>query len=292
MSDGVNIDDLLNFVGIAKPEDGEITMDYIKENFAKTFVHRDKVIEDDKLVNQIFGRKIGSVDTKIRSLAKEQGVEFTEDHKDMKIEELIGHAFGGVKSVYENKIQELQAGAGGDSEAVKAWEDKYKAIETKYSDTQRLLDEAVQKHTAFVDQTNQEKKQFKLNTVIGGAMESVKFKNDISEVEKAGFKALLNDRYKFDLDEEGRAFAMSTETGQKISNPDKMGEFLTIEQVIQKEAAGAKLVALNATAATDKKLGSSQKTAEQIRAEEQRLGNETKISHVRVLSNAAQGAVK
>ena len=65
-----------------------------------------------------------------------------------------------------------------------------------------------------------------------------------------GFDTHLTNTYDFKIDDEGKTFPVNKETGNRIPNPSKMGEFFTTEEIILKDADELNLTAKNDKAET------------------------------------------
>ena len=141
-------------------------------------------------------------------------------------------------------VTELQAKVGqGKDEAVKAWESKYGQLEKKYNDTHTLHENTVQEFTTFKEQAQTQIKGIKLTTLKDQAFGKLKFKSNITEVEKAGFHAIVESKYKLDFDDKGELYIGDKE-GNRIKSASVTGAHKTIDEVLQDEAVKANVLAI------------------------------------------------
>jgi len=85
-----------------------------------------------------------------------------------------------------------------------------------------------------------EKKNIKLTSRVGDAFKGIKWKTGATEIEKKGFLALVNEKYKLDLDEKDELFIADSQ-GQRIPHPKKNGEFKGINEILEDEGKAANI---------------------------------------------------
>lgn len=218
------------------------TLDDFKAKFDGEFIRRANVKNDEKIVSAIVGQRIGSIETAVRRLAKENGVEIGDDYKDKKVEEIIGFVEGTIKTNHTNKLAELENQLKGSSDdRIKAWEQKYSKLETRFSETNDLLTGVkTQLETVQKDSDNR-LKEYKIGDSHKSALNTLKFKNGITDVERIGFETLIKSKYVLDLDEEGNALILDAKSKKQIPNTNKAGTFMSPSEIYDMELASAGL---------------------------------------------------
>lgn len=283
----IDLNKFLDFVGITPGDDEELTQDLLHEKFSSKYVSVDKAGDHEDIVKNVTGRRMGSLTTLLKQQARELGVELP-DAKDAKFEDLLTHTITAYKESTAGKINELESAlkSGDSDDVVKEWQKKYQSLESKFKDTQSLLEQNKNQFEEFKTNAIKEKREIKLNTVIGGAMNSIKYKSDITDVERAGFKSLVNEKYLFQFDENDNPFIADKQTGKRIPNESKMGEFLTIDEVLSREAEQQKLIAVNPSA--ERNNGGNERGVKKLGASVQAQTNNNDQSTGRKLSPRAQ----
>ena len=193
------------------------------------------------------GKKIGSLTTKIKQLgefeAKEiEGAKIEDlltkfaEKKNAQIEEWKSKGKEGNDKKLTDLIAELDKEKLSKSELKKALEEKETYIQTKESEFGNTF------------------KTYKINDKVGKIKSSLPFIDDFSkkEVLKTGFEALVNSKYKFDLNDKDEVEVFMAD-GSHIKNPKKAGEFLKPEEVLLMEAEAQGLIKKN-NATNEKKI--------------------------------------
>ena len=239
----IKTEDILEYLGVDKSTD---SIEKFKETFEPEFIRKKLIAEDKEIVSQITGKALGSLTTKAKSIAKKYGVELSADEiKDKKVEEIQELAFEKLAASNLSAVNELQAKVGqGKDDAVKEWEGKYQKLESKFNDTSKLHATTLSEFTAFKEQTAGQIKGIKLATLKDAAFGKLKLKSNISDIEKAGFNSIVQEKYSFDLDEKGELF-VADKKGERIKSEKVTGTFKNIDEVLQEEAIKANVYAIN-----------------------------------------------
>lgn len=234
--------DLLEYMGL-KPDEVS-TIDDFKAKIDTSFVRRDQVIKDKELVSQITGKVVGSATTTLNSVAKDLGIEITEDDiKGKKLEDVIRTVGNKAKDFYSTKITELETLASStDKEAiVKEYQTKINKLEQKYNDTNKLLDTTKQDYEGKIQGYENEKKQFKVNHLKSEAIKAVQFKDGLTELERKGFLATIEEEYDVDFDETGNPYPVDKKTKSRVPNPKVTGTFMELPDIYNHKAIELKL---------------------------------------------------
>ncbi len=238
-----DLKDFASFIGI--DVDKVESLDKAKEELSKNFISKSQ-IKDSPEFTQAWGQKMGGIETAVKRLVKENGVELTADAiKDKKIDELIDIATVKLKDHYTQKFQTLedQIKNNDATKVVEEWKNKYNQAEQKVKDTENLLSLTKTELDTVKQNSVKTINEFKLNDVQKRALDSIPFSKDINDVTKTGFKAILSEKYMLDLDEHGNAYIKDKTNNSRIPNPAKMGEFMNIDDVYKLEAEKNNLVA-------------------------------------------------
>lgn len=245
--------DVLEFLGVdpAKVD----TIDALKGEFNSSFIKRDpaQIKADKELYGAVVGNTNGSVKTAIRRIAKESGVDLSEEELTGKsAHEMVDIAFPKIITPLSAKLKLAEENAGKSTD---------KKIQDLQADYEKKLAELTPKVTGF-DTLKKEYDDFKVavetekkNAVINQHRESAwkefKWANGASEFAKAGFMAAVDKKIKLSLDESGNPFA-ANEKGERFQNPKTAGTYKSYAELIAEEglAANAKGEKIYAVAAS------------------------------------------
>lgn len=223
--DPAKITDLDTFKKEFEPEAGK-----------PVFIRADKV-KESHIFPSLTGEILGSTLTKVKSTAKKYAVDLTaDDLKDKKLDDIIGLVFEKQAVLNKTIVDELTAKAGqGNDEKVKAWEEKYQKVEAKLNDTKSLLEKTAAEYTGFKDQAANQLKSFKLNSLKDDVFKKLKFRQNITPLERTGFNATIAEKYDFDLDETENFFVKDKRTGSRIPSAKVTGKHKTAEEILEEE---------------------------------------------------------
>lgn len=238
----------LKYLGI-EPEKLEEypDIDAFKSEFDSTFIKQDQVASNKDLANRIYGSRLGTLTTEAKKMFKEAGVEFEDGEiaKDAKVEDLLTHGLQKLTSTYIAKVEEAKKLASGGEGASKELQEKIEKLERDYKDSKNsvasLSDQLQQKEEEYSTSL----KNFKLNSDKAKVFETIKFKQGISPVEKAGFNTILSEKVVFDYDSENKLQAFDAETKERFKSDERAGDTLSPEQVVQKLAIENKVIEIN-----------------------------------------------
>lgn len=234
----IELKEILEYLGI----EGVEKLDDFRSKFEPTYIKKDKLADDKELLGTLFAPKIGKMagaaQTSLISDLKKMGVEVTKDElKELPLEKLVEYGLQKASAHYTSKIAELEKNTGSD-EKVKEVQDKYQKLESKYEQEKRVFEEAKQKFQTTEQSWLTEKKNIKLQSKVGDALKGIKWKTGVSEIEKKGFLATINEKYKLDMDEKDDLF-IADSTGQRIPHPKKNGEWKNINEILEDEGKAA-----------------------------------------------------
>jgi hypothetical protein len=225
--------ELVKFLNLDEAE----SLDQAKEKFNTSY------LKSEELNNKI-GRLTGSVAAVVKKAYEPFGVTLSdEDFKTQKIEDVIRGASDKAKTFFETQKSEWEKraeGKGGE-ELVKQWEDKYKKVEKSLLEEKQLKADVLAQFDGFKTQVEVEKKQTKLNGIFEKSLEEIKIDPTTDKYKLKGFKSEFFEKYKIDLEEDS-PIIKEIKTGEKLKSSAKAGSYMTVSDVLLKEATEAGII--------------------------------------------------
>lgn len=226
--------------------DGVEDLDSFKEKFNSTYIRRENVKSDDKLAAEVTGKRLGLLEQDVRKAFKETG--FALDNLDTsgkKVEELIQIGLNHIKDTTSSKISELEEqGFKNNDEQFKELENKFEKLNKKYIEEKELREQSAAENIRIKDEFATKLKSNTISTLREQSFAKATFKQGMTELERDGFNARINNNYKLDLDDNGGLVVTDTE-GARIANPNVSGTFMTFDDVLRQEAIKNNLYPLN-----------------------------------------------
>lgn len=240
----MELKEVLNFLGF---KDDIASLEDFKKEFNPTFIRKENAKDDEEIVKTIVGKRLGSLETKIKQLAKKSGIELTGDEiKEKSLEEVTDLVIG----KFNTKVTDLQkllddASKATNDEKVKTLTTELEKVKGEATDFKAKFENLGTEFETFKTNVSTQGKQAKLDNLKNKAFESIKFKNGISEFEKEGFLSKMEKTYKFELDETGDKLLVTDKEGKTIANPNKAGKVFSPEELLETQAIEGKLYAIN-----------------------------------------------
>ncbi len=222
------------------------TIDDFKPAFESEFIRKSALKDDHSILAPFIGKRLGSIETELKRMGKEYAIDLsTEEFKGKPIEEqtkLLVHkmAENNLKTVTDLEAKVNQSADAASLE----WKTKYEAEAKKRGEQETLLGETVGKYNDFVKTSDDKIKSFKMSNLKEKVWSEIKFKTGISDIEKKGFEAHINDKYKFELGENDK-FEIRDKEGKPISSTKVTGAYRDPLDVLNEEAVNAKLFEIN-----------------------------------------------
>lgn len=232
----------LNYLDVSiDPETEDFTGEF-KQQFLQKFITIDSAKTNDEIANAVFGKKANEYERNIKKRFKSMGVEFEpgvfkdDEGNDLKGDNLLDKMFSIVEQSNTAKIDELK------NKAVTTSDKRVEALETTNTELKNQLDQLKdsnlklneQVQTVQLDADNKIK-SFKINSQLGSIKSNIKWIDGMTDIQKKGFETLLNESYSFDLEiNEGKETLIVKDkaTGKLIENPDKAGQFLGANEIM------------------------------------------------------------
>jgi vacuolar-type H+-ATPase subunit I/STV1 len=224
--------DLLNYAGIDpdkfdKIEDAKAAFD---EGFVKKDKIKDLIIAQPELADPIIGKRMSILERKAFSLFESAGIEFDKDSfKGKKLEEVFEAV---TPKVGEHFTTLKKSAESGSDDKVKEILKQKEQIESKYKDTESLLNSLKQEHETFKTTVIEEKRKTKKDAYVKEAFSVLEFSPEVDELKKKGFEAIVSQAYKVELDDKDEPFVVDSATNQRVKNPEKSGEFMGLKELL------------------------------------------------------------
>ncbi len=254
-------------------EDQIKDVDVFKSAVDEKFVLRANAKDDAQIIKDVTGKVTGSITTKLKANFKAAGIELSgDDIEGKKVEEIVELGFGKLNEAHTTTVTDLKGQIGNsDEEAIKAIQDKLDTEQKSHKEVKDLLDTTKNDFDTFKTEAAGREKTVKIDTFRGQAMDKLKFKEGLTDVEKAGFNSIVNQNFKIELDDAGAAFITDGD-GNRIKSEQATGEFKSIDEVFESEATKAKLLASNPHA--DKNQGTKPTTTTAPETSNEPLAND------------------
>lgn len=239
--------DIFGYLGLDESQITDI------EKFKQVFNDEEKGFVPAKDHKAKIGRSMGEFETKIRSAAKTYIPNFDPkvfegkqlDEKLQFVFEAQAQSNQSMVSDLTGKVQELESSVNKKKdEVVKEWESKYSQLEKKLKDTEKLHSDTISEYTGFKSQAEQMVKGVKLDVRKKEAFGNLKLKQNISDLEKAGFNTIIESKYKFELDEQDQLYPVDAKTGERLKSSKQIGAFKSVDEVLMEEAIAQKVYAV------------------------------------------------
>ena len=251
-------EDILDQLDFSKKDiktltDEDSKVEDFTEVFNKTFISRVMASKDDDIVNDILGRKLGNIETKLKS-------EFdlsVDDVKDKKIEEILSLVGENHKKSLDEKnkeIDKLKDTSTSDEKVDKLQKDFDTLTETK-NKFETDLQTSNKDKEELVENHKKELNHIETKTLFNNIKSEIPFADSVTSLTKTGFFTMISDKYDFKL-EEG-ALIPTDKKGEKIPNPKNTG-FLNTEDVLLFEGGENKLLKQNDAQPQKPKVSDSQ----------------------------------
>jgi len=247
-------DKIVEFLGFSMGED--TTLDQFKSWSDSNLVNV-KGLEDNKLVKEYVGRRLGTNHTSTKKAFKDAGVEF-EDGSANDFGQMLEAAtkyLNDRKTGFESKIESIKNGS---PDKTKDLEDKIaeivdlKRTNKDLNETVKSLKTGISEKEEAISRAEVEKEGFIFSQLRSSKHSGLGLDPNADKYKVKGFFAEMNEKFKTKLEttvgEDGKksySIDIRTPDGDQVPNPDKHGEFLGYEDVYKRGAAEAKLLKIN-----------------------------------------------
>lgn len=220
-----------------------------KAHLDANYILKENVDKDEELKKKITGQTFGKMYTK---LAKDFGLKSSEvDGKPYE------EVFALVKSKHEAQINEVKtAAANTPDERVVKLQTELENERTAKTDLEKALEETKANSEKALTEKDGQLKSIKLNTLLEKEFGNVSFVDEYHKdpLKKAGFNAIISQKYRFGLDENDKPIATDAE-GKPVKHPKKTGHFAEIADILLMEAENNGLLKKNTAETVTRKIG-------------------------------------
>lgn len=243
--------DIIEFLGY-NPESIK-TLDDLKSKFNTEFVRASNISEDSELIKPILGKVYGTLEQQIRKSVKNSGFDLDLDNNEefkglKKVNEKFSYVVNKLSEKRDSEINEYKSlSQKGGEEKVLEWQTKYEKLKKSKEDADNMIGSLTNEYESFKQKANGEIKNVKLDVLKKDVISKVKFKQDISDFEKKGYMATVQEKYIFDLDENEQLTVLDR-NGNKIPSQKVTGTFKTAQEILEEEALAGKLYQVNEAA--------------------------------------------
>ncbi len=228
--------------------------DAMKKAFEEKFIAIKNIKDNSEIVNSLYGKVLGTAQTKLKASYKALGVEFEDGEiKDKKFEEIIDIATPKIEAMQTKKFDDFKATYEGDDKVeIEKMQAKLTAQDetwkTKYSDLEGLHTDLKGKFETQVTDFKADLKNRDLGLAKRKGLDGIKWAKDTEsfDLKYKGFQSQFDEKYNLDLDAEDPSKVIITnKEGSRIIDDTKVSEFASYESVLEKEAKEAKLLKIN-----------------------------------------------
>lgn len=243
--------DIIEFLGYS-PENIK-TLDDLKSKFNTEFVRASNISEDSELIKPILGKVYGTLEQQIRKSVKNSGFDLELDNNEefkgiKKVNEKLSYVINKLSEKRDMEINEYKSmSQKGGEEKVQEWQSKYEKLKKSKEDADNMIGSLTNEYESFKQKATGEIKNVKLDVLKKDVISKVKFKQDISDFEKKGYMATIQEKYVFDLDENEQLTVLD-KNGNKIPSQKVTGTFKTAQEILEEEALAGKLYQVNEAA--------------------------------------------
>lgn len=225
--------ELIKFLNLEEAENIEAA----KEKFQADFLPA-------KTLNEKVGKITGTINSLAPKLFTDFGVSLTdEDFKGKKTEEVLQLAASKASENYKAKITELEARAEGKAgeEVLKQWEQKYTKLEKQLNEEKTLKANVATEFEQFKLGIESKEKNHKVQSALENGLKEIKLDPTVSQLTVEGFKGLIKSKYTIEIEDDAPVIK-DAKTGEKITSKAKAGTFMTISDVLLKEATEQNII--------------------------------------------------
>lgn len=229
--------ELIKFLNLDEAADLEAAKEKFQENWIK-----------QEEVSGKIGKLTGTIANVTRKAFEPFGIVLTdEDFKGQKVEEVIRSASEKAKSAFEVQREEWEkrASGNGNEALIQEWEKKYKTLERKSNELDSARQDVMSQFETYKTQVATDIKTSKINNSFEKELSALKLDPSVNEYTIRGFKSAVSDKYAIDLEDDGAFVVKDKATGERLKSKEKAGSFLTVSDVLIKEATEAGIIMKN-----------------------------------------------
>ncbi len=229
----VSQEEILKVIGFEDVEKFE-NVDAFKSAYDQRFIAKDRILDDEKLVNEITGRQLGAIETQVKRTFKEAGVAFDDSElKGKKLTDIAELATKKLVGGFQEQINTLKTAKGGDEVLIKeveSWKSKFEKLKDESSSFKELNEKLSQENEKLANGFQEKEKSWMINQQVKELFGGVKYKtagipDAAQKLVRSGFENKVKETFKFDLDESNKLVVLNAD-GSKVEDPRTSGKIL------------------------------------------------------------------
>jgi len=237
----------LTYLGF-DPDAEDMDLDKFKAHVSTTYVPRAEAHKDEGIAKMVLGKTMGSLRTKLNSVATDLGVEGEWKEIDpVQGIEVLGAAAKGKLATFAQELEEAKKG-GNTSQEAKAIQKQYEDLKAQFDQRGGIIEKLQTEYTGFKETVAKEKQTWKIEEGWKHLRSSIKPNEGVDALKMKGFEALLRERVKLELNEEGQYVAIDQSTGTPFLDPDKLHRTLPPDEVVKRLATEQGIIGGNPNA--------------------------------------------
>jgi len=237
----------LEYLGI-NPEAEDMDLDKFKAHVSSAYVPRAEAHKDADISKMVLGKTMGSLRTKLNSVASDLGVEGNwKDIDPTEGIEVLGAAVKGRVATFQQELEEAKKGTKSNKD-IEALQKQYEEAKKQAEDFKGRLGEWEGKYRELEGSVQKREREARINAQWERALGSVKFGEGVSPLAVKGFTAAVRERYAVEFDDEGNPYAIDATTKKRVPNPNKAHDSLSLDDLVKSYADQEKLTAGNPNA--------------------------------------------
>lgn len=240
----MELKDIFEYMGFEKEP---TNIDEFKETVKSNWTLKKQAVEDESIRKAVLGSSFKSVGQNIRKKINESyGLEIPNSElENTQLEDFVFNNIEKIKTSYEAKIQDYEKKITEPNEVLKEYETKLSTFEKRLNEEKNAKKAIEQEYNQFKEVKTNELKNYKIDVLKKDIFSKIKFSNEVSDVAKIGYNALIESKYNIDFDENNEPIVVSKNNGERIPNEKVAGKYKTPFEIFEEEAINNKLVQLN-----------------------------------------------
>lgn len=230
----MELKDVLSYIGVEAEN-----LEDLKTKFSEKFVPKSEVTDPEKLKSELTGKITGPLQTKVKTLFRLESEELKGLNKWEEIVELAAKKT--LEREEELKSLSTQSNDGLVKELTEKLDRANKSTAEQKQAAQDLRDALEKKESEFTGKI----KEFRTNDVKKNAFLKVVPKlSELKETESFWLKSQIDENVIIEFDDQEQPIVYNKE-GKRWTDPNKVGSYLEVDQVIESIAAGQNLIKKN-----------------------------------------------
>ena len=226
--------------------------DAFKAHFDGQFVRREIAHDDSEVKNKVFGKINSVLRGKMKNLAKANGIDGVEFDKTdpADLVDILNEKLSGSVTALREELTEAKKSTGG--KATKEVEELQRQLQAATTERDAFGSQAADFEARYKDLEGgmkQREAQARVDGAFSRALEALPFREDVNGYARKGFESEIRSKYKLEFGEDGITKVLDAD-GKPLMNASKAQTYLSLDEIVKKNAEEAKLVGGNPQAGT------------------------------------------